>query len=71
MILEGKTEGLSALNLKTDLLGYAPDVAARFGTGPDDAAEMVAGERMLDEGVAAEEEPDVDEGEQPPRRARA
>jgi len=73
VMLEGKTKDLSLLKLKTDLLRYAPDVAARFGTGPDDAAEMAAVERMLDKGVAAEEEPDVDEGERPPppRRARA
>jgi UV DNA damage endonuclease len=62
VMLEGKTKDLSLLKLKSDLLRYAPDVAARFGTGPDDAAEMAEVERMLDQGVAAEEEPDVDEG---------
>ncbi len=62
VMLEGKTKDLSLLKLKTDLLRYAPDVAARFGTGPDNAAEMAEVERMLDQGVAAEEEPDVDEG---------
>jgi UV DNA damage endonuclease len=62
VMLEGKTKDLSLLKLKTDLLRYAPDVAARFGTGPDDATEMAEVERMLDQGVDAEEEPDVDEG---------
>ena len=62
VMLEGKTKDISLLKLKTDLLRYAPDVAARFGTGPDNAAEMAEVERMLDQGVAAEEEPDVDEG---------
>ncbi len=71
VMLESKTKDLSLLKLKTDLLRYAPDVAARFGTGPDDAREMAEVEAMLDEGVEADEEPDVDEGEQAPRRARA
>jgi UV DNA damage endonuclease len=62
VMLESKTKDLSLLKLKSDLLRYAPDVAARFGTGPDNAAEMAAVERMLDQGVEADEEPDVDEG---------
>jgi hypothetical protein len=37
-------------------------VAARFGILLEDAAELEAAERLLDEGVAAETEPDVDEG---------
>ncbi|MBP1807258.1 UV DNA damage repair endonuclease UvsE [Rubellimicrobium aerolatum] len=62
VMLESKTKDLSLLKLKTDLLRYAPDVAARFGSGPDDAREVAEVERMLDEGVTAEEEADVDEG---------
>ncbi len=73
VMLEGKTKDISLLKLKTDLLRYAPDVAARFGTGPDDAREMADVERLLDQGVEAEEEPDVDEGglTAAPERARA
>jgi UV DNA damage endonuclease len=62
VMLEGKTKDISLLKLKADLLRYAPDVAARFGTGPDDAGEADEVEDMLDEGVEAEDEPDVDEG---------
>jgi UV DNA damage endonuclease len=62
VMLEGKTKDISLRRLKTDLLRYAPDVAARFGTGPDDAREAQQVEDLLDEGVEAEEEPDVDEG---------
>lgn len=62
VMLESKTKDLALLKLKTDLLRYAPDVAARFGTGPDDAREMAEVEAMLDEGVEADDEPDVDEG---------
>ncbi|WP_210530413.1 UV DNA damage repair endonuclease UvsE [Rubellimicrobium arenae] len=73
VMLESKTKDLSLLKLKTDLLRYAPDVAARFGTGPDDAREMAEVERMLDTGVEAEEEADVDEGglSATPEQARA
>jgi UV DNA damage endonuclease len=62
VMLESKTKDLSLLKLKADLLRYAPDVAVRFGTGPDDAREADAVEDMLDEGVGADEDPDVDEG---------
>ena len=66
VMLESKTKDLSLLKLKSDLLRYAPDVAARFGTGPDDAREADEVQRMLDAGLdpdAEEEEPDVDEGD--------
>jgi UV DNA damage endonuclease len=63
VMLESKTKDLSLLRLKADLLRYAPDVAARFGSGPDDAREVAEVEAMLDEGVEADEEPDVDEGD--------
>ena len=62
VMMEGKAKDISLLKFKPDLLRFAPDVAARFGILPEDAAELEAAERMLDEGVAAETEPDVDEG---------
>ena len=44
------------------LLRYAPDVDARFGIFPDDAKQLAADEKLLEEGVSAEDEADVDEG---------
>ncbi len=63
VMLESKTKDLSLLRLKADLLRYAPDVAARFGSGPDDAREAAEVDRMLGDGVAADEEADIDEGD--------
>jgi UV DNA damage endonuclease len=37
-------------------------VAARFGITADDADALAADEARLEQGVSAEEEPDVDEG---------
>jgi UV DNA damage endonuclease len=54
VMLEAKAKDLSLLKLKADLLRYAPDVAARFGTGPDDASEAAEVEAMLDEGLEGE-----------------
>lgn len=62
VMMEGKAKDLSLLRLRPDLLRFAPDVAARFGITPEDAAELAADEARLDGGVSAEEEPDVDEG---------
>ena len=62
VMMEGKSKDLSLLRLRPDLLRYAPDVAARFGITPADAAKLAADEASLDRGVAAEDEPDVDEG---------
>jgi UV DNA damage endonuclease len=62
VMMEGKSKDISLLKLRPDLLRYAPDVAARFGICPDDAAELEADEKLLEQGVAADEEPDVDEG---------
>jgi UV DNA damage endonuclease len=62
VMMEGKSKDLSLLKLKPDLLRYAPDVAARFGIGQEDAGRLAAGERRLDEGVEADPAPDVDEG---------
>lgn len=60
VMLEAKTKDLSLLRLRGDLARYAPDVAARFGLGPADAAPA---DEMLDDEIDAEREPDVDEGE--------
>jgi UV DNA damage endonuclease len=54
VMLEAKAKDLSLLKLKADLLRYAPDVAARFGTGPDDASEAAEVEAMLEEGLEEE-----------------
>lgn len=64
VMLEGKAKDISLLRLRADLLRYAPDVAARFGITPDDAAELAEDEKRLEHVAGADEEPDVDEGEQ-------
>lgn len=58
VMLEAKTKDLSLLRLRSDLLRYAPDVAARFGAGPAGAA--VLAEEMLDQGMEAETVGDED-----------
>ena len=63
VMMEGKSKDLSLLRLRPDLLRFAPDVAARFGITAQDAAALAADEAGLERGVAAEEEPDVDEGQ--------
>jgi UV DNA damage endonuclease len=62
VMMEGKSKDLSLLKLRPDLLRFAPDVAERFGIRPSEAALLAAQERMLDAGVSAEAEADVDEG---------
>ena len=62
VMMEGKAKDLSILKLRPDLLRYAPDVAERFGICPSDAAALAAEEAALEAGVAAEADPDVDEG---------
>jgi UV DNA damage endonuclease len=62
VMMEGKSKDVSIIKLRPDLLRYAPDVAARFGITADDADELAAEERALEQGVAAESEADVDEG---------
>jgi UV DNA damage endonuclease len=69
VMMEGKAKDISLLKLRPDLLRYAPDVAARFGIYPDAAERLAAEEKQLEEGVAAEEEPDVDEGDASVREA--
>ena len=62
VMLEGKAKDISLLKLRPDLLRYAPDVAARFGITPADAAALARDEAALEGGVDAETEQDVDEG---------
>ncbi|WP_375427221.1 UV DNA damage repair endonuclease UvsE [uncultured Sphingomonas sp.] len=62
VMMEGKSKDLSLLRLRPDLLRFAPDVAARFGITDEDAGRLAADEARLEQGVAAEDEPDVDEG---------
>ena len=57
-----RADAEAVLRLRPDLLRFAPDVAARFGIYPSDAAELFAEEQALEQGVSAEHEPDVDEG---------
>jgi UV DNA damage endonuclease len=57
VMLEGKAKDISLLKLRPDLLRYAPDVAARFGILPADAAALEAEEETLeaDESAALDE----------------
>lgn len=48
VMLEAKAKDLSLLKLRPDLLRYAPDVAARFGVFPADAASLEAEEATLE-----------------------
>ncbi|MBW6528870.1 UV DNA damage repair endonuclease UvsE [Sphingomonas sp. RHCKR7] len=64
VMMEGKAKDISLLKLRPDLLRYAPDVAARFGITAADADALAADEAALASGgAAADEAPDVDEGE--------
>ena len=63
VMMEGKSKDLSLLRLRPDLLRFAPDVAARFGITDRDASALAADEARLEQGVEAEEAPDVDEGQ--------
>ena len=73
VMLEAKTKDLSLLKLRGDLFRYAPDVAARFGLGPDDAAGLDDAGAMGEDGAEAQDMPDVDEGDRldAPRRMGA
>jgi UV DNA damage endonuclease len=62
VMMEGKAKDVSIIKLRPDLLRFAPDVAARFGILPSDAEDLFAEEKALEEGVAADDEADVDEG---------
>ena len=63
VMMEGKSKDLSLLRLRPDLLRFAPDVAARFGITHEDALSYAADEARLERGVAADDQPDVDEGQ--------
>ena len=63
VMMEGKSKDLSLLRLRPDLLKFAPDVAARFGITEQDAGAFAADETRLEQGVSAEADADVDEGE--------
>ena len=52
VMMEGKSKDVSIIKLRPDLLRYAPDVAARFGIHAEDAADLLADERALEQGVA-------------------
>jgi UV DNA damage endonuclease len=62
VMLEGKSKDLALMKLRGDLLRCAPDVAARFGIHAEDAAALAADDAALEDGVDAENTPDVDEG---------
>ena len=62
VMMEGKSKDVSIIKLRPDLLRFAPDVAARFGITAEDAEELAAEEKALEQGVAVEDEADVDEG---------
>ncbi len=69
--MEGKAKDISLLKLRPDLLRFAPNVAERFGIRLSKANRLAAQERELEKGVAAEDEPDVDEGTTAPLPAEA
>ncbi|WP_129790796.1 UV DNA damage repair endonuclease UvsE [Sphingosinicella sp. CPCC 101087] len=71
VMMEGKAKDVSLLKLRPDLLRFAPDVAERFGIFPSEADRLVQQEKALEKGVAAEDEPDVDEGSERPLPAEA
>ena len=61
VMLEGKSKDISLLKLRPDLLRYAPDVAARFGVLPAEAARLEAEEAQLETDHDPEHDIDVDE----------
>ena len=61
VMLEGKAKDISLLKLRPDLLRYAPDVAARFGVFPAEAARLEAEEAQLETQHDPENDADVDE----------
>lgn len=54
VMLEAKAKDLALIRLRPDLLNYAPDVAARFGLGMDEAPSF---ERHKNEVVQETREP--------------
>ena len=61
IMLESKSKDLSLLKLRPDLLRCAPDVAARFGIFPAEAAALEAEEATLEADHSPANELDVDE----------
>ena len=61
VMLEGKAKDISLLKLRPDLLRYAPDVAARFGIYPAEAAALEAEEASLEADHDPASDQDVDE----------
>ena len=61
VMLEGKAKDMSLAKLRPDLLRYAPDVAARFGVFPAEAAVLEEEEAALEAGHDPAADPDVDE----------
>ncbi len=61
VMLEGKAKDISLAKLRPDLLRYAPDVAARFGVFPAEAAVLEAEEAALEADHDPAADPDVDE----------
>ncbi len=61
VMMEGKSKDISLLKLRPDLLRYAPDVAARFGVFPRDAAKLEAEEAALEADHDPVDDDDVDE----------
>ncbi len=58
VMLEAKAKDLALMRLRPDLVRYAPDVARRFGLGPEDLAVLAAEEGA----VIAEGQPNPDDG---------
>ena len=61
VMLEGKAKDISLAKLRPDLLRYAPDVAARFGVFPAEAAVLEEEEAALEADHDPAADPDVDE----------
>ena len=61
VMLEGKSKDISLLKLRPDLLRYAPDVAARFGVFPAEAAALEQEEAGLETEHDPAGDEDVDE----------
>ncbi|WP_254070708.1 hypothetical protein [Acidisphaera sp. L21] len=60
IMLEGKSKDISLLKLRPDLLRCAPDIAARFGVYPEEAAALKAEEGALEMDHSPANDPDVD-----------
>ena len=61
VMMEGKAKDISLLKLRPDLLRYAPDVAARFGVLPAEAARLEDDEASLETEHDPAHDEDVDE----------